>query len=149
MVVPVFMGFGALIFPSSEPFSSTIFLIGQGGDLCIRDCIESSRSCQDKLLKSFTEFIWSVNITIKATVENTIRLHFEEKDPNGMNILSLLFLHGEIMIMIMQGIFTTFYAQYFHNTTLPSLVSSYLVEFSKLKPERAGSRTQESAMSKI
>jgi len=35
MVVPVFMGFGALIFPSSEPFSSTIFLNGGGGgDLC-------------------------------------------------------------------------------------------------------------------
>ncbi len=32
MVVPVFMGFGALIFPSSEPFSSTIFLNEEGGD---------------------------------------------------------------------------------------------------------------------
>ncbi len=35
MVVPVFMGFGALIFPSSEPFSSTIFLNEEGGDLSI------------------------------------------------------------------------------------------------------------------
>ncbi len=87
-----------------------------------------------------------MKITVKTILENNLN---KERPKLSLAILSLLFEHRKPIVTTMQGLFSAFYAQYYQNITVWSLIHSYLVEFSKLNPDAAGSRTQESAMSRM